>query len=309
MTSKKHVIARVSDSSDRFIKAWSNIQFDGYAKVLNGGCGECVIRYAVPFDYDGADLREGNQIDLLLGDADTLADPTSDFGARLLYRGYISLIERELSQNDERVTVHILGHYTLLSLDILRESDVTTLYSADGTGVEANLSNSSGDLAPGDIAQMARSVILYFNDQAGVNANKLYFLAEDAPDLGATATYKFVQKTYREALDILKSLAPANVYWSIDETGRFRFKSIPSAPTHEFVFGKHVSKLRVERSLEKLRNVVLVWNGDAIYANYEDSASIALYGRRAERINDFGIADTDAADAVGAKFLAENKDP
>ena len=34
----------------------------------------------------------------------------------------------------------------------------------------------------------------------------------------AEGTYVFNQKTYREALDLLKSLAPQNVYWYVDET-------------------------------------------------------------------------------------------
>ncbi|MGY3406091.1 hypothetical protein ACVWZV_002204 [Bradyrhizobium sp. GM5.1] len=133
----------------------------------------------------------------------------------------------------------------------------------------------------------------------------------DVPNTSTTAKYTFAQKTYREAIDLLKSLAPSNVYWYVDQEGRFTFKSRPTTPTHTFIFGRHLSKVHVEKSVEKVRNVALVFNGASggTYIHYEDPASIALYGRRVERITDYGIAASGAADAIGAKFLAENKDP
>lgn len=301
----KAILARVTSPSGTFLTTWKNIDFRGYSKQLNGGPSECIIDYAVPFDYDGADLREGNDVELVISDADTQLAAVEDgtYGARPIYRGYISLIERNIDGNNERVRVHVLGYYTLLSLDVLKSGSQTTLYSVDPAG----LTTTQGDLEPADIGLMVRTVIDRFNAEHGTG--KVFYDADDVPDTGTDATYVFNQKTYREALDILKSLAPANVYWYVDETGRLSFKAPSSEPDHRFIFGRHFSKVYVERSLEKVRNVVLVWDGDTTYKQYTDPASIALYGRRTERINDYGISDEDAADAAGAKFLAENKDP
>lgn len=305
MATRKTVFARVSTSAGTFLKDWFQIDFRGYEKTLNGGVGECVIGYGVEFDYDGQDLREGNDVEILLRDGDTLDDADALGGTRTIYKGYISLIERTINGSGEQVTVHILGYSTLLSLDILRDGDQTTLYSHDTTG----LTTVVADLEPADIGHMARSIIDQFQAADGSNSGRVFYDLTDIPDTGTDATYTFIQKTYREALDALKSLAPENVYYYIDEIGRVTFKEIPSTPTHTFIFGRQISEMRVERSLEKVRNVALIWAPGIGYYHYEDAASIALYGRRAERINDYGIGDTGAFNAAGAKFLAENKEP
>ena len=73
----------------------------------------------------------------------------------------------------------------------------------------------------------------------------------------------------------------------------------------------HFSNVRAETSLEKVRNFALIWDGDSAgdYKDYSDAASIAKYGRRTERINAYGAENANVLDAMGAKFLAENKDP
>lgn len=308
---RKQVYARVSNASGSFLKAWYNINLRSFTKTLNGGVGECIITLAVPFDYAGADLVEGNDVEVVVGDGDTLiaTDATllSSANTKTIYKGYISLIERDVDGATETVIVHVLGYYTLLSLDILKNGAQTTLYSINsGTG----LTTTSGSNAAADIGLMVRGVIDRFNAEHGTG--KVFYNASlaNVPNTGTTAKYIFQEKTYREAIDVLKQLAPSNVYWYVDETGELSFKAVPTTPTYNFIFGRHFSKVHVERSLEKVRNVALVFNGVAsgIYKHYEDAASIALYGRRAERITDLGVKDTGAADALGAKFLAENKD-
>jgi hypothetical protein len=306
MTLPKTLLARVSLPSGVFSTVWNNITFQGFTKQLNGGPGECVIAYAVPFDYDGADLREGNDVELIVSDSDTAAISTAfdngSFNTRTIYRGYISLIERLSDGSAETVTVHILGYYTLLALDVLKNGSQTTLYSKSTDG----MTTVSGDLGAADIGLLFRAVVDRFIAETG--STRIFYGPDDIPNTGTSATYIFQQKTYRDAIDKLKSLAPTNVYWYVDETGRISFKAVSSAPTHRFIIGRHFTSVDVQRSLETVRNSVLIWNGDAIYKHYEDAASIALYGRRTECLNDYGISDTNAADAAGAKFLAENKD-
>lgn len=125
----KTVFARVSSTSGEFLKTWSNIAFQGYSKTINGGVGECIFHLAERFDYDGAELREGNSVEVLLRDRDTLADPSILGDVQIIYRGYISLIEREMTAGAETITVHLLGYYTLLALDIFRLENFTTLFS------------------------------------------------------------------------------------------------------------------------------------------------------------------------------------
>jgi hypothetical protein len=117
----------------------------------------------------------------------------------------------------------------------------------------------------------------------------------------------------RLEFDKIKEICPAGWFWYIDE-GRFVWlKSKPTTPTHTFVFGKHFTSVKVERSIEKLRNVFILWNGETggaqIYKSYIDQASIDQYRRRVELVNDWSVGDVTTADKMAAKFLAERKDP
>lgn len=305
---QKTLLARVSLPSGTFLKTWKDITFNGFTKTLNGGPGECVIQYAVPFDYDGADLREGNDVELVIADKDTMVPSNDQFGTRTIYKGYVSLIERNIDAASETVTVHLLGYYTLLALDVLKDGSQTVLYSHDES--PAGLTTNSVDQNSADIGTMVRAVVDRFNLEN--TPGRIFYEASDIPDSGTAVTYSFIQQTYREAIDVLKEMAPPNVYWYVDERGRMTFKEVPSTPTHTFALGRHISNVRVERSLETVRNVVLLTyaaSEGASYKHYEDSSSIGRYGRRTERIFDEGLIETDAADAAGAKFLAENAEP
>ena len=308
MAVRKQVFARVSLPSGVHIADWHDVRFDAFVKELNGGLGPCTLHLPVPFDRDSIELLVGNIVEIMVSDKDTSEGgaQTNGFGARTIYRGYISLVHRFIDERAEGVRVNLLGFYTLLALDILKNGSQTTLYSEPTDG----LTTASGDQDAADVGAMVRAVIDRY--RAEHDESPIFCLGEnDVPDTGTDATYTFQQKTYRDALNKLKDLAPSNIHWYVDENGRFTFKPAPTIPTHEFVFGKHFSSVRVETSVETVRNVALVWDGQAsgLYKHYEDTHSIAAYGRRASAIVDFGLADTDAADEAGSRFLAENKDP
>src|SRR4051812_13415263 len=115
---KKQLYARVSTSSGQKLTDWYNIDFRGYSKQLNAGPSECILGLGVPFDYDSVDLIVGNDVKLILSDVDTATGTVAgESGALVIYQGYISLIERDVDGSREAVTVHLLGYYTLLSLD------------------------------------------------------------------------------------------------------------------------------------------------------------------------------------------------
>lgn len=304
----KKVRARVSLATGQYLTTWDDFSFEGFSKELNAGPGECVLTLARAFDYDQNDVTEGNDVEIIVSDGDT-AGTGSDWdntSARLVYRGYISLVERSLRGAEESIKVTLLGYYTRLGLDVLKQSAQTTLYSNSSSG----LTITAGSQSAADIGLMMQAVIARYIAETG--DTRLYYTTDDIPITGTVATFSFEQKTYRNAIDDLKQLAPANVYWYVDETGRIFFKTKPTVATHTFVFGKHFTDVKVVRSLETVRNVLLLWNGDgsgSVYKHYEDAGSIAAYGRRTTSFNNYGIDDSDAADLIGAKFLAENAVP
>lgn len=302
---KKQVLINMYTPSGTFIRTMPNLNFVGFTKQLNGGLSECILKTDKVFDYSGTDLLLGNDVEIRIIDKDTVAQLSEGSKSVIVYRGYISLIEREVDGQSESVSIHLLGYYTLLALDILKNSTQTTLYSNSTTGLTATLASKNA----ADIGLMVRAIIDRYIAET-VNP-KISYDALDIPNTSTTGEYTFEQKTYREALDAMKALAPAGVFYYINEIGRVSFKTKPTTPTHRFVFGKHFKKVHVEHSLEKVRNFLLLWNGPAgsIYSHYQDDDSIATYGRRVQTENDYGIQSSGAASLLGTRFLADNKSP
>lgn len=303
---KKQIIINIYSPSGVFLSTLPNFTFEGFSKELNGGLSECVLTTDKIFDYSGTDIILGNDVEIRIIDKDTVtALATEGSNSIIIYRGYISMIEREANGQQESVVIRLLGYYTLLSLDILKNSTQTTLYSDTTNGLTTSSSTAA------DIGLMVRAVINRYI--AETVSPKLSYDVDDIPLTSTTANYVFEQKTYRESLDILRSMAPAGIFYYINEIGKVTFKTKPTIPTHKFIFGKHFNKVHVEHSLEKVRNFALIWNGkqagDSIYKHYEDIDSVAIYGRRVQVDNDYGITNSNAMDLLGARFIVDNKLP
>lgn len=301
---RKNIVAIVSNSAG-YLATWPSFNFKGFVKELDGGLGDCTLDLPLAFDYGGNDLAVGNEVEIRISDKDTEAVTGGD--PVVAYRGYISLIERYVEEAREGVTVTLLGWYTLLATDILKDSQQTTLYSYTSGGLTTN----SAFQGAADIGKMMRTVIDRY--RAETTNPRISYVTDDIPNTGTTVTYRFQQQTYREAMDALKKMAPSGTYYYVDEQGRVKMKPKPTTPTHKFIFGRHFSQVQVQTSLEKVRNFLLVWNGETggpqVYKHYQNDVSIAQYGRRAEAANDYSVDNSNAADAIGAKFLAEGQDP
>ena len=285
--------------------------FAGFTKELNAGPSECVLTTDKAFDYAGGEIAVGNEVEINVVDKDTL-NSTGD--PRCVYRGYISLIERTAAGQTESLRITLLGYYTRLAFAVLMDGTVNTLYVHETDGL------STDDSSAGEISLAFRTAIDKYRAQTG--DTRIFYEPEDVPDTGTIVHYAFQLQTYRSVLDKLKFLAPADWNYYVDETGRVKFGPKPSAPTHRFVFGRHVASVAVTTNMETVRNHVMVWNGEPagaldVFNEYEDGDSILKYGRRtADLITDPSIdnsvvspANTPAADLRGARYLAENKDP
>lgn len=303
----KRYLALVYNNEGVFLSTWSDFAFTSFTKELNGGLGPCVLTLARPFDYSDVDVSLGNEIEIRVSDKSTIANGAYPDGAVTIYRGYISAVDRSVDGGKETLAVTLLGFYTLLAVDVLKDGSQTTLYS----NTSAGLTPTAGSQGASDIGLIMRAVIDQYRSE---NTNpKINYAIGDIPLTSVTAIYRFEQKTYRDAMDSLRSLAPENVYWYCNAMGLISFKPVPTDTTHSFVFGRHFSKVRIEQTMERIRNFLLIWNGEVggteVYRHYENAASVAQFGRRVEVLNDYGVDDADAADAIGEKFLAENAPP
>lgn len=298
---KKTITIRIYKPTGEFLKTWDNASFSGFIKEINGGMGECLIDLGEKFDYDGGELQLGNTVEILVSDKQTNMDEW-----QVIYSGYISLYEPYADGQKEGIRVHVLGHYTKLSIDFLKSGSQTTLYTDAAAGV-----STTSPSAITDVGIVMRGIIDRY--RAETASPKLNYSLGSIPVVSQNLKYTFEQKTYREAMDVVKEAAPTGYYYYVDQFGTVWLKAKATEPKHTFILGKHFKSVNVERSIEKVRNVILIWNGETggskVYKEYKSDASINQYGRRAAGMNDYGIDDEASADNIGNKFIAENKDP
>ena len=297
----KNISIKIYKSTGEFIKEWNNVIFNGFSKEINSGLGECLITLGEKFDYSGSELNIGNIVDILVSDNQTL-----EIGFLKIYSGYISMIEPKVDGAKEEILVHILGHYTKLSTDILKDGTQVVLYSDTTNGLTTTSSGTESD-----IGLILRAIINRYREET--SNPMIYSTINSIPIIGQEALYSISMKTYRDSFDSVCSMLPSGYFWYVDENGLMSIKSKPTTATHNFEFGKHFKSIKIQKSLEKVRNFLLVWNGEtgasSVFNHYQDDVSIYKYGRRAETLIDYGIDDDTSADKIGAKFLAENKDP
>lgn len=306
---RKNFIALVSLANGTYLSTWSDFTFETFTLNINGGLGECVLKMARKFDASGNDMLLGNVVELRVADKDTVTKLGA--GASMtIYKGYISMIEREANGAQESISIHLLGFYSLLSMDILKNGAQTTLYSDTTNGLSTTSSGTPATGTASDIALMARAVITRYI--AETTNPQINFDVADVPLTSTTGTYRMSQKTYSDALNLLRKLAPLKTYFFIGADGLLKFKTGNTTLDHRFVIGKHISRIHAQSNIETMRNAILVFNGlssGGVYKHYEDADSIATYGRRCTTVYDSGIQNVNAADLLGNKFLAENKAP
>lgn len=308
---RKNFIALVSLANGTYLSTWSDFTFETFSLNINGGLGECVLKMARKFDASGNDMLLGNVVELRVTDKDTVTKLGA--GASMtIYKGYISMIEREANGAQESISIHLLGFYSLLSMDILKSGANTNLYSDTTSGLVTTSSGTPPTGTAADIALMARAVIDRY--RAETTNPQINYDVADVPLTSTTGTYRMSQKTYSDALNLLRKLAPLKTYFFIGADGLLKFKTGNTTPDHRFVIGKHISRIHAQSNIETMRNALLVWNGLAIasggfYKHYEDADSIATYGRRCATVYDTGIQSQAAEDLLGQKFIDENKAP
>lgn len=300
---RKNISIKVYTQTNIFLKEWKNFSFGGFTKEINAGLGECIIELFEKFDYTGGELALGNTVTITIADKDTTA--TKDYGGRVIYSGYISLYEPRIDGARESITVHLLGHYTKLATDILKSTAQTTLYTKATVG----LTTVVADIAAADAGDVIKGIFTRY--AAETSSPKT--VAMSVPTVGQNIKYVFNQKTYRDALDIALKACPSGYFYYIDECGGFYLKQPATTPKHTFILNKNITNVQVERSMEKIRNTVLIWNGlgggSEIYKAYTDTVSVTTYGRRVENFQDKSVQDETSMANMANKFINEHKDP
>jgi len=291
---EKHILIKVYDSDGNYVATWDDATFEGFTKEINGGLGECQIKLGRKFDNYGEyfDVSLNNEVRILVTDRDTR---NTDDEYVLVYSGYISKYTPWIVGGKEGVIVHCLGYYTKLANDIYKNGTTTTIQESAT-----------------DVGTIFRNLMDRY--VAETTNQKLHYSLASILTTSTTATYLFEMMSYREAIEVIKSLAPTDWWWYVDQYHQVNFKSKPTATDHTFVFGRHFHSVKVEKSMEKIKNALLFWNreiGDnKIYKLYSDPVSIGDHGRRViKHIDQNRVGTTIDADKIGDAFVAEHKEP
>jgi len=294
---KKNYVIKSYTQLGSFVGTIPDAEFRGFSKSLTEGLGECSLIVGRKFDDISSVVTEGNHIEIWLSDKESVeVEPLHSIR---IYQGEIKSITPVVDGNTEQIEVHLVGYGVRLGLDVLKSSTTTSLDTRSSGGL------GTGGAQNVDIGSVVRAIIdRYIAETTGP---KIAYTTTTIPTVGTNMQYTFIQKTYQEAIEKCLSVAPFGYYAFLGADGLFNFKTIGSTPTHKFVFGKHFSSFKFTRSIDRLRNVILIFDGNTTYKHYEDVESISKYGRRIERLTDPGIKASGTMDSIGAKFLAENK--
>jgi len=286
----KSVTIKVYRNNGDFLKIWSNAKFVSFEKKINGGLGPCQIELGEEFNYDGDDLKLNNEIQIFITDEDTVGQ---DVEAKRIYSGYISSYIPWVDGAKEGIIVNLLGYYTKLSQDVYITGTTTTKSYTAAT----------------DFGAMFRDFIdQYITNNSGT---RLKYTANDIELTSDTGKAEFEMLTYREAINKIVSMSPSNWWWYVGALNVVEFHSKPSTVTHNFIMGKHFKSIRVERSMERMKNSMLIWearNGGNMNLR-EDTLSVATYGRRTSKRVVQAVGDESTQNKIADGYYAENKDP
>ncbi|MFA6048284.1 MAG: hypothetical protein WC737_05765 [Parcubacteria group bacterium] len=290
------------NSSGTFIKIITDATFDSFSKVINGGIGDLTLKLARKIDSfnSNSDVSIGNRIEIWVYDEDT------GLAGTMIYNGYIEQQNPIIDGGDEYVELVCFGIISKLNNDLLKTGSQTTLYTETTDG----LTITALSIAAAEIATVLKKIIDYFN--AANTTFPIYYNLSGTPtieDTGNDMNYTFEALTYSEAIERCRGVAPQDWYWFLDSDGQIYFKAPSSSADHDFVIGKDIKSIKASKSADSIKNIILVWDGAAIYKEYKDDVSISLYGRRVKLMVDSKIEDATTMDNIGNAELNESKDP
>jgi len=300
-----------SYNTDGTFSIIKDIEYTSFVKAVNSGLQELKFRIARKLDEfnDDNEFDLNKKIELWVYDGDTGSE-----GA-VVYSGYITEQNPIIEEAKEYVDIICLGYYSKLSADVLKDGSQTTLYTKATDG----LTTTSGDISQATVSDVIRAIIKLYqenNDDSELSVLTIQDGGEDSvEETDNLMQVIFSGKTYQEAIEECKRYAPANWYWYIGEDNVFRLKQKANTADHIFRLGTDILSIKVEKNIQSISNVILVWGYDLdggvtiAYKEYKDDTSISQYGRRVYQTTLYNVKDEETMDNLGNSILQENKDP
>lgn len=281
-------VSTISGSVTTPLTVWKDvIGLPRFDVSINGGMSEMTVELARKWSDFGetADVANGNLVQLYVSDRDT-----GDDDARLIASGFISGYTPTLSADqDERIVVTALGNNYRLN-----ESIVTV--SGNGT--------TQLDFYSQDPTTMLSTIITSYNTTvSGVRA-----LTTDFDNTGTSVTYSLNLYTYKQAIDKILELAPANWWYVVNPDDTIDFHPRRYSADHTLTIGLHINQIEPFKNIEDIKNQVY-FVGSGLQRVYRNSSSIIQYGEKSVVLQDSRVSLTASADIIANAYLTAHANP
>ena len=304
----KNILIKTYNSNGTF-NIIKDVEYSSFTKAINSGLQELSFNIGRKLD----EFNSSNEFDLNMKVELEVYDIDTGSAGLIIYSGYITEQNPVISGSKEYVKIICSGYYSKLATDVLKSSSQTELYTKATDG----LTTTSVDISSALVSDVVNSVLSYYNTNNSDSEIEVLTI-QDGGETSIETTSTSMQmilsgKTYREVIDICKELSPPNWFWYIGADNVFRFKQKPTSPTHEFTLGRNIKSINVEKNIQTVYNVILLWGYDdaatsIAYKEYKDDLSISLYGRRVLQKTLYNVKDEATLDNLGASILEDSKD-
>ena len=236
---EKRYTYKIYDRNNNFITTWQDVNFTSFRSEINGSFGSLSLKVARSFDNfgEGYDVKVFNKIEVWATDIDT--------PEQLIYSGYIETYIPQIDGANESITIEcqgFLNRYRFWPYKIANQ--VTIHHNGDPSNIVKNI-----------IDQVRAE---YADDPAALQIN---YTADSIDLTGTTVFYDFVNESALDALLKCQQLAPSNWYFFVDANNTLWFKALDTTAKHNFTFGRDFSRISATKSVAKLRNNLIFWNG------------------------------------------------
>ena len=285
----KKYFVKIYQPNGSYINTLSDVTFNGFTKLMNGGLGNCGFTLARKID-DFKELEEiyyNYRVEIYVIDKDTSSE------GKKIYSGFIISYNPFIDGKKEGINFSCMGYWSKLTSSILK----------NGTAIEITYNST-------DPAIMIKNII----DRYRIETNNpiINYTNQSITGTGTTTSYTFNSKTYAEAIEKSRQMSPSGFYYYLDTDNILHFDGKPSLASHTFILGKHFKSINVEKTMDSVFNKIIFGNGDSIpqiFKLYSDSNSISLYDDRWLIEIDGRVTSSTTADAIGNWLLTKNKDP
>lgn len=273
------------NSAGTLLDRWENITTGlSWEWLSRGGCG--VAEFSLPGTFSSYTISADD--DIKIWQKDTTAATTG----KLVYRGYITQIERSIGGDGERINITCSGYFSKLRRYIVSDSGAVKTYESQS------------------IDAIVEDII---NNYAIPNSTPTLTLGtvDDAPFSPDSIEFK---QPISDCLNTLAQLL-GNIEYGIDETLTFFWKTESNTVNNTFLMGKDIasySELTDFDGDEFVNKIYFEGNtlDDAVFTAFGSNAgSQSAYGLRERIVTNSSINTTSTANQIMNALLLMNSRP